>query len=1342
MSSSVRLAVVLALAALALPARAQGPLPAHAGVHVLTVGPDGGLACDLAVEAQVQGLHDASARTASQNVRLTPLPSLNAEGVSNFRIVLRATDQLLDRPAALLAFRRSAARWERILQNNVTTVIDVDFGPERFGTPYPNNVLGSTDSALQCAQNPTTCTGASDVQDFVDRLKATTSDPQLLALYDAIPVPAPSTSSEGPLKRGIGGLISLQVLGYRPPVTSPNAPSSTVPSIGFNDAFPYDFDPTDGVDADKTDFEGVAIHEIGHALGFTSAIGLSVNGQNPLFSPWDLFRVRPDAVTPGEPLNDGVGFEAAPRVVTPGPPNTEVLTVENGREYFVPVQVFFDGLEEYEVSTATGSRAGGDGQQASHWRDDALRPPSLGAARKIGIMDPNLGRGSRDELTDADIRMLDVIGYTVDFDPPTATVALSVDGQAIDDRFLITEPVDLGDVDAGATLDVPVVVGNVDAATPLQFELEAEITTLFPTTASPTLTVTVAQGTVAPGGSTTLALRVGGFDGQAIGEGVLRLKANDEDRGVIEVPVTFTVGGAVAPRLSVGTVPTSLGDLGADERRTVEIPVSNAGTFDLSYRVLTTLVTRGFEFPETSDGSRMAAPVFSQDFEGANPLRGFSFDSKAAPDRWQTRTTGPAALPGHSTPTALHYGKINGASGYSDNSLGQIRAPGIDLSGVSPDSRVTLSFAHYLQAEAGFDFATVLVSVDGGDTYEEVATSDGGVLRNTDEGWETVTVEVPGVAGFPEPVYIAFRFDSDANVTDEGWFIDDIVVDAVAGQAPFFVAPVAGVLPGNGTVTLELTADSGVLDDGFYRGSVEIRTDQPGDDPAPYPVEFTVGNPALPTVALAEAAPPVSVPGDGVGEATLRLRNGGDATLSYVRVLEPATSRFEAGATVALGRARFDGLAAPGTPGTPVADRAPARTPEARTSALPDGDVLGAIAFGTTPELYDLAQLGDGRIAVVDGRTKTSTTITVVPRDLSDPGETFSSSLGASVTGIAYDTQTESLWLVLFETAQLVEVRLEGGAIVPTGREADLDFTPFGVDYSPELDAFLIGSFETSALLTVTAEGDLLPGYPAFVDGREPEDGATSLPGVSFTQGLLETTGASDELLVRDQFGVAFGGTGGGTFSNEILAGSTGVFGMLRDRLDPNGSFFVTTRPDASSAVQSRLVRFDPPDVPAGIGTVVQALSPIFADRSIEPQEAFDVRIEVDGRDLDPGDRTDEIAFLTNNPAQPVVRIPLTLNVTAVAAEDGADGAFAFSGVDPNPVGPAGRVRFALAEAADVSVAVFDALGRRVAVLADAPMAAGAHELPFPSATLAPGVYVVRIVAGDERAARTVTVVR
>ena len=68
--------------------------------------------------------------------------------------------------------------------------------------------------------------------------------------------------------------------------------------------------------------------------------------------------------------------------------------------------------------------------------------------------------------------------------------------------------------------------------------------------------------------------------------------------------------------------------------------------------------------------------------------------------------------------------------------------------------------------------------------------------------------------------------------------------------------------------------------------------------------------------------------------------------------------------------------------------------------------------------------------------------------------------------------------------------------------------------------------------------------------------------------------------------------------------------------------------------------------------------------------------------------------------------------------------------VGPNPTGGAATVRLDLPAPADVRVAVYDVLGRRVATLASGALGAGAHALPFDAAPLAPGVYVVRAEVG------------
>jgi hypothetical protein len=71
---------------------------------------------------------------------------------------------------------------------------------------------------------------------------------------------------------------------------------ATDATIEFNSQFSFDFDNSNGVGAGLTDFETVATHEIGHALGFVSvvdvidqAINQGVTG-NVSVNPLDLFR--------------------------------------------------------------------------------------------------------------------------------------------------------------------------------------------------------------------------------------------------------------------------------------------------------------------------------------------------------------------------------------------------------------------------------------------------------------------------------------------------------------------------------------------------------------------------------------------------------------------------------------------------------------------------------------------------------------------------------------------------------------------------------------------------------------------------------------------------------------------------------------------------------------------------------------------------------------------------------------------------------------------------------------------------------------------------------------------
>ncbi|MFN3595813.1 MAG: endonuclease/exonuclease/phosphatase family protein [Rubricoccaceae bacterium] len=97
----------------------------------------------------------------------------------------------------------------------------------------------------------------------------------------------------------------------------------------------------------------------------------------------------------------------------------------------------------------------------------------------------------------------------------------------------------------------------------------------------------------------------------------------------------------------------------------------------------------------------------------------------------------------------------------------------------------------------------------------------------------------------------------------------------------------------------------------------------------------------------------------------------------------------------------------------------------------------------------------------------------------------------------------------------------------------------------------------------------------------------------------------------------------------------------------------------------------------------------------------------------------------------------------AVSAEDAPAGAALGLRLDgPNPFRTGTALAFSLAEAADVRLEVFDALGRRVAVVTEGARGAGTHRVHLDAAALAPGSYVARLVAGGQAEALRLVRVR
>ncbi|HUR81366.1 MAG TPA: NF038122 family metalloprotease, partial [Thermoanaerobaculia bacterium] len=211
---------------------------------------------------------------------------------AGLNIILHGTDQLEASPEAKAAFEKAAEIWESRISTPVEIIVDVDYGPKRFGTDYPNaNIIGSTGSASWIFEDG----GYTEIRAaIVDRADNAAE----AAVYNALPDPnLPTDANAAGFLTNFGAASALlRALKALPPQAADDvAPyrGNTSPQIGFNSAFNFDFDPTDGIAPGKTDFVGVAVHEMGHMLGFSSRVGATETGGDAGPSILDFFRFRP-----------------------------------------------------------------------------------------------------------------------------------------------------------------------------------------------------------------------------------------------------------------------------------------------------------------------------------------------------------------------------------------------------------------------------------------------------------------------------------------------------------------------------------------------------------------------------------------------------------------------------------------------------------------------------------------------------------------------------------------------------------------------------------------------------------------------------------------------------------------------------------------------------------------------------------------------------------------------------------------------------------------------------------------------------------------------------------------
>lgn len=109
---------------------------------------------------------------------------------------------------------------------------------------------------------------------------------------------------------------------------------------------------------------------------------------------------------------------------------------------------------------------------------------------------------------------------------------------------------------------------------------------------------------------------------------------------------------------------------------------------------------------------------------------------------------------------------------------------------------------------------------------------------------------------------------------------------------------------------------------------------------------------------------------------------------------------------------------------------------------------------------------------------------------------------------------------------------------------------------------------------------------------------------------------------------------------------------------------------------------------------------------------------------------------INHNAAGPALLLPLSMEVQSLGVASGSDidlpDHFTLSSIYPNPFNPTAIIRYGLPVPAEVSLAVFDLLGRRLAENKLGRIEAGWHKAEWTASDAASGIYILQLRAGSE----------
>jgi subtilisin-like proprotein convertase family protein len=156
------------------------------------------------------------------------------------------------------------------------------------------------------------------------------------------------------------------------------------------------------------------------------------------------------------------------------------------------------------------------------------------------------------------------------------------------------------------------------------------------------------------------------------------------------------------------------------------------------------------------------------------------FTTSGSTNQWHL-SVGHGFDAGHSQRDSFYFGSresLSSTGSYANNSSGTLLSPVLSL--VGGTAPVFLEWNQLLDAEDQFDTATVRVITSSGST---IVASNNGLSNMPDStlgAWLHERIDLSGFIG--QQIQVAFDFSSNASVTKEGWYVDDVQLTGPAAE--------------------------------------------------------------------------------------------------------------------------------------------------------------------------------------------------------------------------------------------------------------------------------------------------------------------------------------------------------------------------------------------------------------------------------------------------------------------------------------------------------------------------------------------------------------------------------